>query len=263
MKAIKSIQEIQKIEYQILLYVDKIARRNKIRVMLGGGTLLGAARHKGFIPWDDDIDIMILRKDYEKLIRCIEEDQNESYKVFTVHNKKDYHLPFAKVIDTRTMAIPIKEIRVEGMGASIDLFPIDSIPNEPHIRKNILQFLWNKLDIIHTMHEINYSDNMTFAERKMRIALLRFHARTVNMALKCMPRSRTKYVAAVMGLYKEREIMNRSDMIYCTKLFFVDREFFVPKGYKKYLESLYGSDYMQMPPTYMQRPKHAVNLYWK
>ena len=79
----------------ILLYVDKVCRENDIRYWLSSGTLLGAVRHGGFIPWDDDLDIEMLKEDYEKFMRVFVD--NDDYVLQTRHNDKYYLLPFAKL----------------------------------------------------------------------------------------------------------------------------------------------------------------------
>ena len=94
MKEITDIRELQEIEFDILCDIARFCRENGIRYFLCGGTLLGAIRHKGFIPWDDDVDIGMLRPDYERFLETYKSDHNE---LWWHGNKSGYFSPFAKL----------------------------------------------------------------------------------------------------------------------------------------------------------------------
>lgn len=124
MKKIET-EEMKKLELDMLIDVAKFCDENDIRYYLSGGTLLGAVRHKGFIPWDDDIDISMPRPDYLKFVSTYN-GSSEFYQVQSIENNDKYWRTFAKVFDTRTY---LKEdaIRMpkDGNGVFIDIFPID------------------------------------------------------------------------------------------------------------------------------------------
>ena len=106
-----SVDEAKQIEFNILKYIDATLKENGIRYWLDAGTLLGCIRHKGFIPWDDDIDLVIMRKDYDRAIELLN-SSSDRYKVLTMHNTEDYFYTFAKITDTHTHIIEknLKEI---------------------------------------------------------------------------------------------------------------------------------------------------------
>lgn len=128
-KEITKIDELKFISYNILKFVADFCEINNIKYYLFAGTLLGAIRHEGFIPWDDDIDIAIPRDDYEKFIIEFDRNNDVNYKVLSIENSNKYYLPYAKVIDNRTLLF---EDGKESMpiGVFIDIFPLDSIPDK-------------------------------------------------------------------------------------------------------------------------------------
>ncbi|MEY8675637.1 LicD family protein [Thomasclavelia cocleata] len=137
MKQISS-QDIQSLELNILKAFKNFAQENNIIYYLCGGTLLGAICHKGFIPWDDDIDICIPRNSYDKLIELVKEDryiENTSYK-FCLPLDDNYIYPYIKVVDTNTIVYE-KDIKKEYcLGVWIDIFPLDEFPKtSPEIKK--------------------------------------------------------------------------------------------------------------------------------
>ena len=131
-----NLEEIQKIELDILIYLDKICKENNIKYYLSSGTLLGAIKYKGFIPWDDDIDVVLFRSDYLKLIDVLGKN-DEKYKILSIYNTEDYYYPFAKLVDTRTVLIENSK-KIKDMGVYIDIFPIDGYITE-NIEKEISQ----------------------------------------------------------------------------------------------------------------------------
>ena len=122
-----SFDEAKQIEQQILKYIDKTLRENGISYWLDAGTLLGSVRHKGFIPWDDDIDLVIMRKDYDRAIEVLN-NSSDRYKVLTMHNTEDYYYTFAKITDTHTHIVERDWREIRDLGIYVDLFPLDYLP---------------------------------------------------------------------------------------------------------------------------------------
>ena len=127
MKKITDIHELRQIQMGILDEVHQYSEAHGLRYFLSSGTLIGAVRHKGYIPWDDDIDVYMPRKDYERFLR--EFKGNEQYKLLNPAKEPHYYYTFAKVIDLRTRMV---EDETEGfeIGVYMDIFPVDYVPDD-------------------------------------------------------------------------------------------------------------------------------------
>ena len=128
MKPITDIDELRRIELDILDHVAKFCDERGIKWFLIGGTLIGAVRHKGFVPWDDDIDIGMLRPDYERFVR--EFPDRGTYRLRTPE-RGSYMYPFTKVVDTRT-SVREEELTARNLGVWIDVFPFDGAPSRDY-----------------------------------------------------------------------------------------------------------------------------------
>ena len=137
-----SLDEQRKIQLDGLLYIKKMCDSNNIKYYLGSGTLLGAVKYQGYIPWDDDIDIFLLRNDYEKLLNVLDFDENDDFKVLTCYNTKDYYYPYAKLVSTHTKLIDNAR-EIKELGVFVDIFPIDFFPDNVEEYYNKIRFVRN------------------------------------------------------------------------------------------------------------------------
>ena len=138
-----SLDEAKEKMLEMMCYIDKVCRENNIKYSLAYGTLIGAIRHKGFIPWDDDMDIMLTRDNYDKLIEIIKKDDKYDLLDFD----SGFILNFSKICCRNTLAIEKDKYRLkcDSIGVFVDIFPIDNLPEkEPkrHLRKiSLIQHL--------------------------------------------------------------------------------------------------------------------------
>lgn len=124
-----SLKELQETEIQIMKALDRFCREKGIEYSLGAGSMIGAVRHGGFIPWDDDIDVFMLRKEYNKLLAAARKNpyfMGQNYKLF-FPNENDYYYTFVKIVDTSTKITERNMRQINDMGVWIDIFPIDYI----------------------------------------------------------------------------------------------------------------------------------------
>ncbi len=264
------LEELKKIQLDILKYTVEICNKYKLTYFLGGGTLLGAVRHKGYIPWDDDIDIMMPRKDYEKLLEVFNEESPEEYSLLSYRETTDYFYAFAKIVDFRT-CLKEPELKLnENMGIYIDVFPIDYLSN--NMKKN--KKIFRKYQIMERLLSVNMLDDIGYStESKMKLFIKRLvfpiiRWRKVSkyllrkMDLLGSRYNGTQFVGCISGTYAEKEIMPSSYISTSTLLKFEGSEYTAPVGYKEYLVKHYG-DYMKLPPKEQRKCTHGNIAFWR
>ena len=148
------LRKVQLTELEILKTVDKICRENNIKYSLCGGTLLGAVRHKGFIPWDDDIDIAMRRDDYNRFLSLWEQSHPDGYLLQNKSNTPNFSQTFSKIRKDKTTFLQFKnEAGMYHTGIFIDIFPFDRITNN-WIKKKLFYFRCTKY-LIYTRGNIH------------------------------------------------------------------------------------------------------------
>lgn len=254
-------EELREIQLQMMDKVHEFCESHNIRYSLGGGTLLGAVRHKGYIPWDDDLDIMLPRPDYDRFIREFEgvyKDLNIQH----LGNDDTCYIPFAKVYDNRTVLIE-KDKR---NGVYIDVFPVDGLPEEQYICGYIEQ--WKKY-----IHKIQYTtkfyklNNSKIKQIKYYLKKLLYPSRKKIISDFYRFLTLNKYgsavnAGAICGIYAEKELMPFSVFECYITLPFEGRIYKAISDYDAYLRKHYG-DYMQLPPVEKQISYHEFKAYWK
>ena len=257
MNKITDIKEVQSIELEMMKFIDELCRGNNLKYYLAYGTLIGAVRHKGFIPWDDDIDIIMPRPDYEKLIKLMEGDK-KNYSLVCVEKNKDYNYPWAKMVDTRTKLIELGKHQEEEIGIWIDIFPVDGLGNDKDKAVELAKKMIVQKYRIWTMHAFK---NKGIKGRIMNIiGRQRFNKLMLHYAKK-----NNFYNSQIVGCIAGWDLDELTKGEYYHETCEVDFEgckFFAPKGYHELLTMWYG-DYMKLPPEEERVPGHETEIYWK
>lgn len=260
-----SIEEYKKILLNILIKVDQICRENNIQYFLFAGTLLGAIRHKGFIPWDDDIDISMMREDYDKLARII---QNGTYGLnfIRIEENNDSIYPFGKICDSSTVLVERNFKSVSGYGAYIDVFPFDYMPDSKEEMTKISKKWFRKYKFLmhsaRTSYEKTNSPILNIKRALVFAIATRFETYNLvtemNEALKKMNDKKTHCV----GLAWWKNAWLAEDFLETSEVDFEGHKFMAPKNPDRVLKTHFG-DYMKLPPEDQRVLKHQLQCYYK
>ena len=242
-------EESKQIRLDILREVDVFCRNNHLTYFLAYGTLLGAIRHKGYIPWDDDMDIMMPRKDLEIFKKMFDSDK---YKFLDIDTESGYEFPFPRISYNNTF--DKRGLTAKYYGVNIDVYPIDGLPEDD-----------NKIRLF-------------FAKYKSLLKQRRFWMRVRRKIIKCLPLKTIPFIkfltkrcidwTKTYDMNNSSKVMVSDCRVFNKKLFdgivevsFEGYSFYAPIGYDEFLKTSYG-DYMQLPPEDQRHPYHGGNYYW-
>lgn len=261
MKPISS-QELKKIQIDILKRVAVFCDQHDITYFLAFGTLIGAIRHKGYIPWDDDIDIAMPRPDYDKFISLFNQE-NTHFQVISMETDRYYGFAFAKAHDTRTI-INETQYHQDHFGVYIDIFPIDGIKDTKQLYK------------LRRINKCLHTKKANFTQRKLskkiinalgKIILLPFSTHYIleiidRISRQCPYGSTSKAGCICDSVVRERAMVD-TDVFSGSLLHEFEGDLFkIPIGYDKWLRNIYG-DYMKLPPEEKRVTHHVFEAWWK
>ena len=261
-----SREECKSIQINLLEVIDKVCNENSLAYGLAYGTTLGAIRHHGFIPWDDDIDIYMLRKDYESF--CEKFTQNKldvpQWCGLLTNKNSGYYYPFAKFVDNRTIAK--MDSNVTEHGVWIDIFPVDNVPEGAFFRKifsNYCHFLRAVTIAMTTDFDSKKLGKKYYYKKILSIMATvigkRRFANIYEKTTKKFDKKETSQKACLGGAYGIKECMPKHIFENRIRLEFEGRLFWASKDYESYLSRLYG-EYMQLP-SIEQRRIHSVDAW--
>lgn len=261
MKLIEA-KELKRIELEILKAIDSFCRENGLRYFLAYGTLIGAIRHQGFIPWDDDVDLWMPREDYNRFLS--EFPRQGRYVVVDPYEKKARH-SFAKVVDTKTVKLENGvDYRFGELGVDVDVFPLDG---EPADEKNFLQW-YKALMKVYKKHWRYVQKKNNSLKAQIAVPLVRLingsKVRVLKRASKlhaAYPYEASAYVGTVESNYNSPKNRFKKEWFESqVEMQFENERFFAPVGYDEILKTMYG-DYMQLPPKDKQVTHHGNTAY--
>lgn len=262
-------EELRSIQLSILDNIDNFCKENNIKYSLSGGTLLGAVRHGGYIPWDDDIDICMLREDYNRFEMLFPEVYNKTICFASLKRSKEWRLAFGKAYDNRTCGTLIGAKSV-CPGVNIDIFPMDDVPDNEEEwgnynakRRSLLKMLRRSGWRISSHNSLN---------RNLYVLLLNLRYLFVNrrdLADKIDAFSQINDGKGYSRVFENAMGMSMKNNPMVKKLFddiceieFEHRSYMGFRNYDGYLTCAFG-DYMTPPPIDKQVSTHAVDFYWK
>lgn len=263
-----SLQEHQEILYELLYALDDFCKEHNIRYFLAHGTLLGAVRHHGIIPWDDDVDVLMERDAYDQFEKLIIKNPPKGYRVYSINNTKHYYYPFIKFgkLGTKQIETEWKCVPKEGIGINIDVFPMDGCPLDRREAEEYVTELMNSI-----FYNIHLWTNNDWKKVPGHIYKIYFYFRTrplfLKLFFKLLFKKTKKYPLANSnffynfwsfcgtGCLHPKETIK--DLIYTQ---FGNRKMPIPIGYDIILREQYG-DYMTPPPETKQESTHKHDIY--
>lgn len=266
----KTLKHLQEVQLMILKDFIKICEKNNLEYYAYGGTALGAIRHNGFIPWDDDVDILMFREDYEKFLKIMDESKSDKYEILNIDQTEDYLYMFSKLC--------LKETKFKStwclkkpfnVGIHIDIFVFDYIPSKKliwfifHKKFILLRKLGYLLDIIQNDYYIsNFKEKightLKFIFNMLGITNTTFkksYKKTLDKLHEKSDRNSAIYDIAAIGYDKSfpKQVIHPPK-----KVKFESIEINVPNDYDTYLKTNYGN-YMEFPPK-EKRINHSPNV---
>ena len=260
------LRKVQLVQLEIAKEIKRVCEENDIQYFLSDGSFLGAVRHQGFIPWDDDMDMGMLRSDYEKFCRIAPLKLKPEYCLQNWYTDPNYSLPFGKVVKRNTVYLESKKTtNLKENGFYVDIFPFDYAPEDQPEREQLAA----RLRSIYRMKLMKsgykpWMDNDKINWPK-RIGYLYYQIKSLFVSQNELAKSYDRLAVATQGsntlweqyggitpVYYQREWLEE-----LADYSFEGVAFKGPKYYDEYLTASYG-DYMQLPPEDQRENRHQI-----
>lgn len=257
-------EKIKEIQLNILKVVADYCDDNDLVYFLGYGTLLGAVRHKGYIPWDDDIDIIMPRADYERFIK---EFKINNYDVKSHYKDSDYPYAYAKVSYEKSILLENTDLKY-AIGINIDIFPLDKFPES---RKKIKR-LYKEIKFYESLLKIKYIvinpnrrlyKNIILKLGKTILKPLKYPIIINKINEKAILYKDVEHICnigCIVDSYGIKDIMDKTIFDNKTKLEFEGCSFHAPEKHNEYLTNIYG-EYMKLPPEEDRKTHHDFEAF--
>lgn len=266
-----NIEEIHKIHTDMLLKVTKYLEENNIKYFLDYGTLIGAIRHNGFIPWDDDIDISMSREEYEKLIDIAKKNNKiDEYLYFTSIELNNSTFPFCKVYNKK-YGVEENKIKIKDEYLWIDIFPYDNITADKKEDEKIVDkiLIYKRILAMRNLSfkkVFNNSSNVIIGIIKIITKLFvniftpKFYAKKMRkIAVSKNKDENCKYVQNIVWISKLYNPINKENLNKFTEVEFENNKYRTIASYDEHLTNIYG-DYMELPPI-EKRDTHLLKIW--
>lgn len=261
-----TLKELQQVSLEILKDVHSFCEANHIQYSIAYGTLIGALRHKGFIPWDDDVDIVMPRPDFERF--CKTYQSNNGMRMIYYGNDKTALAAFARLVECdKTDYQTERPWTNQRSGVWIDIFPLDGVVNQEEYSKrysNLKRLSWYVYKFRRQNHHIVPTDSLWSKTKTVIAKVIGLNGWIPYFLLKRIVSKMTKYKYEDYDFYGQMSCLDDGPIMFSKEDFketvlldFEDTRFCAMNGYDKVLSQLYG-DYMQLPPEDKRAPKQ----YW-
>lgn len=260
----EQLHRIHQCEIRILDELDRICKKHNLTYYMVGGTLLGAVRHGGFIPWDDDMDLAMPRRDYNKLLKVAETELAPEFFLQTMYNELEYENRFAKLRLNNTAFV---EETSEGLnrhqGIFIDVWPLDYGPEkitwDRKLRAKLITTLCAK---IRRISNKNHRDKGDPIKDRIIFAMLSVFSREklIRMMERLMQGEGDCYVNWASHYGWKKQTMRITVYDPPVKLMFEGKEYSAPGNYEYWLNRIFGKNYMELPPVEKRETHNPIRL---
>lgn len=264
------LRRLQFIELEVMKLFSGICDKHHLRYYLVGGTMLGAVRHNGFIPWDDDMDVGMPRPDYERFLKVVKNELPEGFEFLNYKQNEDYNRYFSRIVNKKVRIYNASNTKTIVENAWLDIFPFDGMPSN-HILQKI--HFWH-MTAIRFLYHASCFDELVNLNRPGRVWYLQaaIHflefthlGRNLNThklmyklekGLSKYSYDESEYMVSFFGAYMFKEIVNKSWLGEGNKYQFETLLLNGPEKYDEFLSHFYG-DYMR-PPSDAHKDKHNI-----
>ena len=261
----KTLKKLHEVGLEVLIEVDRVCKKYDIPYFLCGGTLIGVKRHKGFIPWDDDIDIGMIRSDYEKFQDCFIKEHSKDFYLHSLKTDNNYWLSFIKVRKNNTT---INEKFVEKLdthkGIFVDIFPFDKVPDKGFtkllkIRSFFIKLIAEAIFVKRGLYKYKNARRPFFTVI-MTILPVKYLFKLQYKLMNKYNSQNYNHCVCYVGSYDVKREYIKIDDLYPTKVGpFEGKKFSIPNKSEVYLTNMYG-DYMKLPPKDKRKNHNPVDI---
>lgn len=273
----EEVEQVQRVLLDMMDDIHAVCEKNGLMYVLSGGCALGAVRHGGFIPWDDDIDVCMPRRDYDQFRDFMIAEYGDKYYVQEIRSCEDYDLNFMKVRLNGTVFAEFLEPEPEKAGIFIDIFPVENVYDNP-LRRKMQWILSDGLQFVCSCVRIHKKKKLLLlmaGDDKKAAETIRTKARLgavfglvpfrkwLLVTESYLSRNGNEHTRMVSiptgGRHFRGETYPRKWMFPPKKHRFADRQYYFMPGIRRYLRQMYG-DYMKIPPE-SERERHALRAF--
>ena len=250
------LEEIQGILLDIMTDIDSFCRENNIRYIISSGTLLGAVRHKGFIPWDDDADMFMPREDFDRFVKIYK--GRKYHLLYNTRNEKEFFAAaYAKISDPGTANAAEKKSKCR-YGVNVDIFPLDSVPEDPKLRHSYMH------QVMRLHNRLYFRQKRFLGSNYIRTIPVFLHSvdwwwNKVDSLIRRGGFDDSPLVAHIVGTCNYRTVFPKSWLDNLKDIEFAGRSFMALSDTDSYLRMVYG-DYMT-PPALKDRNGHRYRMF--
>ncbi len=259
-------KELFKVQMDLLIIFRQLCEKHGLTYFLAYGTLLGAVRHHGFIPWDDDIDVVMPRKDYEKLQEVAMEELEYPYFLQTPKNDSYFYCGYSRLRNSETTAVEDSTWGSRSnLGIWIDIIPLDYIDSDSKKNEKVIEKKLFYQGLLFAKTYGSQKEQMAdicpfqwkWYRRLSAIFTRKFLCHKVDSLIRKCGTSTSPYVAMLGGYNRKPQRFYKEDFASTLTMEFEKEEFSVPVGWDRYLQTAKGKDYMTLPPVEKRVSHHA------